>query len=101
MVASLPTSLDSVPGNLRWIFEMDPETLISTVPDPDTINIVVVGGPTGKSDWVRLSGAPTITKEIEEPVVAASSLRFIASASGRSHLRRCLQRELVPGLASQ
>ncbi len=65
MVASLPTSLDSVPGNLRWIFEMDPETLISTVPDPDTINIVVVGGPTGKSDWVRLSGAPTITKEIE------------------------------------
>ena len=66
MVASLPTSLDSVPGNLRWIFEMDPETLISTVPDPDTINIVVVGGPTGKSDWVRLSGAPTITKEIEE-----------------------------------
>ena len=68
MVASLPTSLDSVPGNLRWIFEMDPETLISTVPDPDTINIVVVGGPTGKSDWVRLSGAPTITKEIEEPV---------------------------------
>ena len=66
MVASLPTSVDSVPGNLRWIFEMDPETLISTVPDPNTISIVVVGGPTGKSDWVRLSGAPTITKEIEE-----------------------------------
>ena len=51
---------------MRWIFEMDPETLISTVPDPDTINIVVVGGPTGKSDWVRLSGAPTITKELDE-----------------------------------
>ena len=66
MVASLPTSVDSLPGNLRWIFEMDPETQISTVPDPDTIEIVVVGGPTGKSDWVRLSGAPTITKVIEE-----------------------------------
>ncbi len=66
MVANLPTSVDSLPGNLKWIFEMDPETQISTMPDPDTIDIVVVGGPTGKSDWVRLSGAPTITKVIEE-----------------------------------
>ena len=65
MVANLPTSVDSLPSNLRWIFEMDPETQISTIPDPDTIEVVVVGGPTGKSDWVRLSGAPTITKVIE------------------------------------
>ncbi|MDP3064453.1 MAG: hypothetical protein Q8O40_14780 [Chloroflexota bacterium] len=64
MVASLPTSLDSLPKNLEWIFQMDPDTLMSTVPNPETINIVVVGGPTGKSDWVRCAGAPTITREI-------------------------------------
>jgi hypothetical protein len=65
MLSSLPTSLDSLPTNLQWILQLDPETPISTVPNPETIQIVVVGGPTGKSDLVRLSGEPTITKEIE------------------------------------
>jgi hypothetical protein len=65
MLSSLPTSLDSLPSNLQWILQLDPETLISVVPNPETIQVVVVGGPTGKSDWVRLSGEPTITKVIE------------------------------------
>jgi hypothetical protein len=43
---------------------MDPDTLLPTVPQPDMIHIVVVGGPTGKSDLVRNIGAPTFTKEI-------------------------------------
>ena len=68
MIASLPTSLDSLPKNLQWILQMDPETPISTVPNPETIHVVVVGGPTGKSDLVRLSGEPTITKVIENGV---------------------------------
>ena len=58
----------SLPNNLQWILQMDPETPISTVPNPETIHVVVVGGPTGKSDFVRLSGEPTITKVIENGV---------------------------------
>ena len=71
---------------------MDPETLISTVPDPDTINIVVVGGPTGKSDWVRLSGAPTITKEIEDSRCSGEFVTFHRHQGTRacSHPRRML-----------
>ena len=64
LVASSLTSLDALPSNARWILQMDPETMVSTVPQPERVHIVVVGGPTGKSDLVRNIGAPTITREI-------------------------------------
>jgi hypothetical protein len=64
MLASSLTSVDALPSSAQWFLKMDPETTIPTIPDPDLVNIVVVGGPTGKSDLVRNIGAPTITKEI-------------------------------------
>jgi hypothetical protein len=64
MVASSLTSLDALPPSAKWILQMDPDTLLPTVPQPDMIHILVVGGPTGKSDLVRNIGAPTFTKEI-------------------------------------
>jgi hypothetical protein len=64
VLASTLVSLDSLPPDLQWVLQLDPDTLVSTAPDPDTVNLVVVGGPTGKSDLVRNIGAPTVTKEI-------------------------------------
>ncbi len=64
LVASSLTSLDALPSNARWILQMDADTLLSTIPDPNMIHLLVVGGPTGKSDLVRNIGAPTMTKEI-------------------------------------
>jgi len=64
VLASSLTSLDSLPSNVQWILQMDPDTLVPAVPQPHMIHIVVVGGPTGKSDLLRNIGAPTITKEI-------------------------------------
>jgi hypothetical protein len=64
LVASFLTALDTLPESAKWILQMDPDTLLSTVPIPDMLHILVVGGPTGKSDLVRNIGAPTITKEI-------------------------------------
>jgi hypothetical protein len=64
MLASSLLSQDSLPGSSQWFLKMDPDTLIPTIPEPDIVQIVVVGGPTGKSDLVRHIGAPTITKEI-------------------------------------
>ncbi len=64
LVASFLTALDTLPDSAQWILQMDPDTLLSTVPLPDMIHIVVVGGPTGKSDLVRNIGAPTVTREI-------------------------------------
>jgi hypothetical protein len=65
VLASSLVSVDSLPSSAQWFLDMDPDTLISTIPKPDIVQIVVVGGPTGKSDLVRHIGAPTITKEIE------------------------------------
>jgi hypothetical protein len=64
LVASSLTALDTLPSSARWILQMDPDTLLSTVPLPEMLHILVVGGPTGKSDLVRNIGAPTITREI-------------------------------------
>lgn len=66
MLASSITSLDSLPSHVQWILQMDPATMLPTIPHPDMVHIVVVGGPTGKSDLVRNLGAPTITKAIRE-----------------------------------
>jgi hypothetical protein len=52
----------------RWTLEANQEMQIPVVRDPDDIHIVVVGGPTGKSDWVRLVGEPTITKVIDSTI---------------------------------
>jgi hypothetical protein len=68
MLASCLVSPDALPSSVQWILDLDPETLMPTIPDPNIVHIVVVGGPTGKSDLVRHIGAPTITKEIEPPV---------------------------------
>jgi hypothetical protein len=65
MLASSLLSLDSLPSSAQWFLKIDPETLIPTIPTPDIVQIVVVGGPTGKSDLVRHIGAPTLTKEID------------------------------------
>ncbi len=65
MLASSLTSLDALPGSAQWFLDMDPDTLIPTIPQPEMVQIVVVGGPTGKSDLVRNIGAPTITRAIE------------------------------------
>ena len=64
VLASTLVSLDSLSADLQWILQLDPDTLVSVAPDPNTVNLLVVGGPTGKSDLVRNIGAPTITKEI-------------------------------------
>jgi hypothetical protein len=64
LVASFLTALDTLPDSAKWILQLDPETLLSTVPNPEMLHILVVGGPTGKSDLVRNIGAPTITREI-------------------------------------
>jgi len=68
MLASSLTSLDAMPSSAQWLLRMDPETLLPTIPQPDLVHIVVVGGPTGKSDLVRHLGGPTITKAVETPV---------------------------------
>ena len=68
MLASSLTSLDAMPGSAQWLLGMDPETMLPTIPQPDLVHIVVVGGPTGKSDLVRNIGGPTITKAIEAVV---------------------------------
>jgi hypothetical protein len=65
VLASSLTSLDAMPSSAQWFLQMDPDTLVPTIPRPDMVHIVVVGGPTGKSDLVRHLGEPTITKEIE------------------------------------
>ena len=65
MLASCLVSPDALPSSVQWILDLDPETLMSTIPKADIVQIVVVGGPTGKSDLVRHIGAPTISKEIE------------------------------------
>ena len=65
MLASSLTSLDAMPSSAQWFLHMDPDTLVPTIPRPEMVHIVVVGGPTGKSDLVRHIGAPTITKAIE------------------------------------
>ncbi len=64
LVASFLTALDTLPESAKWILQLDPDTLMSTVPVPEMLHILVVGGPTGKSDLVRNIGAPTITREI-------------------------------------
>ncbi|MEE8442549.1 MAG: hypothetical protein V3S37_02260, partial [Dehalococcoidia bacterium] len=64
VLASSITSLDALPSDSQWILQTDPETLVPTIQEPDMIHVIVVGGPTGKSDLVRNIGAPTITKEI-------------------------------------
>ena len=64
LVASFLTALDTLPESAKWILQLDPDTLMSTVPIPEMLHIVVVGGPTGKSDLVRNIGAPTVTREI-------------------------------------
>ncbi|HJN86675.1 MAG: hypothetical protein QGH97_00785 [Dehalococcoidia bacterium] len=64
VLATGRTSLDSLPNDHRWILNLDPETLVSTYPQPHLVHLLVVGGPTGKSDMVRNIGAPTDTREI-------------------------------------
>lgn len=68
VLASSLTSLDAMPSSAQWLLRMDPETLLPTIPQPDLVHIVVVGGPTGKSDLVRNLGGPTITKAVEAAV---------------------------------
>jgi hypothetical protein len=64
LLASSLTSLDAMPSRAQWLLGMDPETLPPTIPQPDLVHIVVVGGPTGTSDLVRHIGGPTITKPV-------------------------------------
>jgi len=47
-----------------WTLSADQDRLIPVIQDPSRIHMVVIGGPTGKSDFVRLRGQPTITAEI-------------------------------------
>ena len=47
-----------------WTLSADQDMLIPVIQDPNRIHMVVIGGPTGKSDFVRLRGQPTITAEI-------------------------------------
>lgn len=55
---------DSVAPEWRWSLKADQEMLVPTISEPGRIHIVVVGGATGKSDFARLFGEPTSTKEI-------------------------------------
>ena len=55
---------ESVAPEWRWTLKADQNMLIPTISEPDRIHIVVVGGPTGKSDFARLFGQPTNTREI-------------------------------------
>lgn len=55
---------DSIARQWRWTLDADQDSLIPVVPDPRAIHMVVVGGPTGKSDFARLLGRPSITTEI-------------------------------------
>ena len=65
VLASSLTSLDAMPSSAQWLLRMDPEPLLPAIPQPELVHIVVVGGPTGKSDLVRNLGGPTITKAVE------------------------------------
>ncbi|MDP2950351.1 MAG: hypothetical protein Q8P22_12545 [Chloroflexota bacterium] len=52
------------PEAWRWLLNVPPDTRIPSVPYPESISIIVVGGPTGKNDYskgVRLSR----TREID------------------------------------
>ena len=55
---------DAIAPQWRWTLTADQDMLIPVVQDPDAIHMVVVGGPTGKSDFARLLGGPSITTEI-------------------------------------
>ncbi len=59
---------DAIAREWRWTLTADQEMLIPVMPDPKTIHIVVIGGQTGKADWIRLKGQPTITREIDSTV---------------------------------
>ena len=55
---------DAIAPQWRWTLTADQDMLLPVFQDPNTIQIIVIGGPTGKSDFVRLLGGPTITTEI-------------------------------------
>lgn len=55
---------DAIAPQWRWTLTADQDSLLPVIQDPDAIHMVVVGGPTGKSDFARLLGGPTITTEI-------------------------------------
>ena len=55
---------DPISRQWRWTLTADQNMLIPVIQDPSRIHMVVIGGPTGKSDYVRLKGQPTITAEI-------------------------------------
>jgi len=55
---------DAIKPQWRWTLTADQEMLIPVIQDPDDIHMAVMGGPTGKSDFARLMGRPTITVEI-------------------------------------
>jgi hypothetical protein len=61
---------DAVAPEWRWSLKADQNMLVPTINDPNRIHIVVVGGPTGKSDFARLFGQPTSTREITSAVDA-------------------------------
>jgi hypothetical protein len=61
---------DAVKPQWRWTLTADQEMLIPVIQDPDDIHMAVMGGPTGKSDFARLMGQPTVTVEITCAVAA-------------------------------
>jgi hypothetical protein len=55
---------DAIAPQWRWTLTADQDMLIPVIQDPARIHMVVIGGPTGKSDFVRLRGQPTVTVAI-------------------------------------
>ena len=55
---------DAIAPQWKWTLSADQDMLIPVIQDPCRIHMVVIGGPAGKSDFVRLRGQPTITAEI-------------------------------------
>ena len=46
----------------RWIMDAPDDTLIPIVADPESFNVIVVGGPSGKSAYTTGVGTSSIEK---------------------------------------